>query len=82
MRRLISVYADRSNMESILPQLVVGYFNFYAVSVHWRSQNSEKVTHIKGRQLNQAASLIIASLFEMGTFVKGNLLPVGANSFL
>ena len=51
--------------------------------MQWRSRNAEKVTHIKGRLLEQAVILFIASLFIMGTSLKGkNLLPQGANSFL
>ena len=49
---------------------------------HCRSQNSEKVTHIKGRLLDQAV-LLFASLFEKGTSIKGkNFHQEGANSFL
>ena len=49
----------------------------------WRSQNTEKVTHIKGRLLEQAVILLIAHLFIIGTSLKGkNLLPQGANSLL
>ena len=49
----------------------------------WRSQNVEKVTHIKGRLLFQAVILYYYIPFEMGTFLKGKyLLPEGANSFL
>ena len=48
-----------------------------------RSQNAEKVTHIKGELLDQAVILFISSLFKMGTSLKGkNLLPEEANSFL
>ena len=49
----------------------------------WRSQNAEIVKHIKGRPLEQAVILLIASLFIMETFLKGkNLLPHGANPLL
>ena len=42
----------------------------------WRSQNAEKVTHIKGRLLEQAVIFLIAPLFINGTSLKGkNLLP-------
>ena len=47
------------------------------------SQNAEIVTHIKGRLLERAVILSIASLFRIGTSLEGkNLLPEGANSFL
>ena len=46
------------------------------------SQNAEKVTHIKGRLLDQAMILSNCIPFQMGTSLKGkNLLPEGANSF-
>ena len=49
----------------------------------WRSQNAENLKHIKGRLLEQAVILLIASLFIMGTSLKGkNLFPEGANPFL
>ena len=49
----------------------------------WRSQNAEKVTHVKERLLDEAVILFNCVLFEMGTSLKGkNLLPKGANSFL
>ena len=41
----------------------------------WRSQNAENVTHIKGRPLDQAMVLLIASLFTLGTALKGKNLP-------
>ena len=48
-----------------------------------RSQNAEKVTHIKERLLDQAMILFNRVPFQMGTSLKGkNLLPEGANSFL
>ena len=52
--------------------------------VQWGSQNSEKVTHIKGRPLDLAVvSPRFRPIFKMGTSFKGkNLLPEGANSFL
>ena len=37
----------------------------------WRSKNAEKVTHIKGRLLEQAVILLIVSLFIIGTSLKG-----------
>ena len=40
-------------------------------TAQWRSQNAEKVKHIKGRQLDQAVILLIVSLFIMGTSHKG-----------
>ena len=41
------------------------------VSGHqWRSQNAQKVTHIKGRQLDQAITLFNYVPFQMGTFLK------------
>ena len=43
----------------------------------------QKVTHIKGRLLDQAKRLFNCVPFQMGTSLKGkNLLPEGANSFL
>ena len=48
-----------------------------------RSQNAEKVTHIKGRLLDQAMILFNCVPFQMGPSLKGkNLLSEGANSFL
>ena len=48
-----------------------------------RSQNAEKVTHIKGRPLDQAMILFNCVPFQMGTPLKGkNSLPEGANSSL
>ena len=37
----------------------------------WCSQNAEKVTHIKGRLLNQAMILFNCVPFQMGTSLKG-----------
>ena len=37
----------------------------------WCSQNVENVTHIKGRLLDQQWFSLIASLFKMGTSLKG-----------
>ena len=49
----------------------------------WRSLNTEKSTHIKGRLQDQAMVLFNCVPFQMGTSLKGkNLLPEGANSFL
>ena len=45
-----------------------------------RSQNAEKVTHIKGRLQHQAMILFHCAPFQIGTSLKGkNLLPEGAN---
>ena len=45
-------------------------------SVQQRSQNPEKVTHIKGRLLDQTRNVFNCILFQMGTSLKGkNLLP-------
>ena len=53
------------------------------IHVQRRSQNAEKVTHIKGRQLDQAMILFSSVPFQRETSLKGkNLLPEGANSFL
>ena len=50
--------------------------------VQWRSQNAEKVTHIKGRLLDQAVILFNCVPFQNGNYLKGkNLLLEGANSF-
>ena len=55
---------------------------FTAMHTQWRTKNAEKVTHIKGRLLEQIFSSI-ASLFKMGTSLKGkNSFPEEANSFL
>ena len=44
-----------------------------------RSKNTEKVTHNKGRLLDQAVILFNCVPFQMGTALKGkNLLPKGA----
>ena len=53
-------------------------------ALQWRSQNAEKVTHIKGRLLEQTVILFnCVHFFQMGISLKGkNLPPVGANSFL
>ena len=52
-------------------------------AMQWRSQNAEKVTHIKGRLLYQAVILYKYVPFQNGNFSEGkNLLPEGANSFL
>ena len=51
--------------------------------MQWRSQNAEKVTHIKGRLLYQAVILYKYVPFQNGNFSEGkNWLPEGANSFL
>ena len=48
-----------------------------------RRQNAEKVTHTKGRLLEQAVFLFNCVPLHMQTSLKGkNLLPEGANSFL
>ena len=59
-------------------------FKFAHAAMHPNlHQNAENVTHIKGRLLDRAVILLIASFFIMGTSLKGNnLLPEGANSFL
>ena len=47
----------------------------------WHSQNSEKVTHIKGDYWNKKRFSSVAPLFKIGTSLKGkNLLPDGAGS--
>ena len=49
----------------------------------WRSQNAEKVTHVKGGLLDQAMSVFNCVPFKMGTSLKRkNLLPERANYFL
>ena len=49
----------------------------------WRSQNAEKIMHIKGRLLYQALILYNYVPFQIGTSLKEkNLLQEGANSFL
>ena len=51
--------------------------------ISWRSQNVEKVMHIKGRLLDQAMILFNCFPFQMGTSLTGkNLLLEGVNSFL
>ena len=48
-----------------------------------RGRNADKVTHIKGRPLDQAMILFNCIPFQIGTSLIGqNLLPEGANSFL
>ena len=48
-----------------------------------RRQNAEKVTHTKGRLLEQAVFLFNCVPLHMRTSLKGkNLLPERANSFL
>ena len=37
--------------------------------LHWRSQNAEKVMHIKGRLLDLAVILFHCVLFKMGTYI-------------
>ena len=50
-------------------------------TVQWRSQNAEKVTHVKGRLLYQALILYNYDPFQIATSLKGkNLLPEGTNS--
>ena len=47
----------------------------------WHSQNSEKVTHIKGDYWNKKRFSSVAPLFKIGTSLKGKkLLPEGAGS--
>ena len=47
------------------------------------SQNAKRITHIKGRLLDQAMILFNYVPFQMGTSHKGkNLLQEGGNSFL
>ena len=70
-------------LQIVLKKVSFNDLNRLRDTAQWRSQNAEKVTHIKGRLLDQAVILLIASLFIMGTSHIGkNLLPKGANSFL
>ena len=63
----------------LLLPLFVGAFCL----VQRRSQNAEKVAHIKGRLLDQAMIIFSCIPFQMGTSLKGkNLLTEGANSIL
>ena len=56
---------------------------FMRINSQWRSQNAEKVTHLKERLLDQAMILFNGVPFQMRTSLKGNnLLLEGANSFL
>ena len=50
----------------------------------WGSQKAKKVTHIKGRLLDQAVILSYGVPFQNGNLeLRGkNLLPEGANSFV
>ena len=68
-------------LQSFIYSLYGNKFETY----QWRSQNTENVTHIKGKLLEQAVIILIAFLFIIGTSLKvKNLLPqgaVGANSF-
>ena len=51
--------------------------------IQWRSQNAEKIPHIKGRLLDQVMFLFNCALFKMGTSLKGkNSLPEEAIFFL
>ena len=48
----------------------------------WHSQNAEKVTHIKGRLLEQPVIIFNCIPFQIGTSLKGkNLLPLKAAPF-
>ena len=51
--------------------------------LQWHSKSTEKVTHIKGRSLDQAMILFNCVPFQIRTSLKRKiLLPKGANSFL
>ena len=52
--------------------------------MQWRSQNAEKVTHIKGRLLDQAVVLFNCSPFSKWKLLvkEREFTPSGANSFL
>ena len=81
-----------SHLESEIDELISQLFRKHASTQRWvfflgqkqrRSQNAEKVRHIKGRLLDQAMILFNCVLFQMGTSPKGkNLLREGANHFL
>ena len=61
----------------------VVHFKYTTLLNQWRSQNAEKITHIKGRLLDQAVILFNCVLFDMGTSLKRkNSLTEGANSCL
>ena len=57
--------------------LCLQYIECNMLTIQWRSQNAEKVAHIKGRLLDQAVILFHCVLFSK---LKENLLPEGANS--
>ena len=60
-----------------------GYSIDWSLNTQKRSQNAEKVSHIKGRLLDQTMNLINCAPFQNGTSLKGkNSTPEGANSFL
>ena len=64
-------------------RLKEAFAHMHKCQIQRRSQNAEKVTHIKGRLLEQADIISIASLFKMVTSLKGKkLFPEGASSFL
>ena len=51
----------------------------FAIRFQWRSKNAEKITHIKGRLLEQA----VIRFFKLSTSLKGkNLLPERAIFFI
>ena len=57
-------------------------WHLFMYKVHNGVARTLKNLYIKGRLLDQAVILLIASLFKIGTSLKGkNLLPEGANSF-
>ena len=65
-----------------LPCLAI-CLDLFLFTIQWRSQNAEKVTHIKGSLHGQAVILFNRSLFKMGTSLKRkNILQEGVNSFL
>ena len=58
---------------------ILGIMKFYMfllliIADQGRSQNAEKVTHIKGRLLSQAMILFNCFPFQMGTSLKGTCI--------
>ena len=73
---------DNCNQPSLVIFSSIQTFEPRHGTIQWRSQNAEKVTHIKGRLLVKQWFSSIAYIFIMGTSLKGkNLLQEGANSF-
>ena len=54
----------------------------FGILIQWRSQNAEKVTHIKGRLLDQAVILFNCIPFQNGNFsLRKEFAPRGSEFF-